>query len=144
MKPLALIAALSLPTTASAVCETIVLHLASRHTHVDMIPDLNERNLGVGCRIERFEFGVYLNSVGKSSAYAMHDMTMANGFGVFVGLATGYDEPITWNGITPIGGLIYKGDIVTLRVLPMATDDLTVWGAAIGLSIALPTQYPNS
>ena len=62
---------------------------------------------------------------------------LAGNFGLFAGLATGYDESITVGGLTPMLGAIYKGDVVTLRASPMATSDFTTRGVGVGLSVAL-------
>ena len=114
-----------------------MVHLASKHTHADMIPNLNEFNPGLGCRIDYYEFGVYHSSIDTISAYAVRDWMLAGNFGLFAGLATGYDESITVGGLTPMLGSIYKGDVVTLRASPMATPDFTTWGVGVGLSVAL-------
>ena len=138
MKTIALAVALSLSSApAFAACEALVVHLASKHTHADMIPNLNEFNLGLGCRIDYYEFGVYHSSIDTISAYAVRDWMLAGNFGLFAGLATGYDESITVGGLTPMLGAIYKGDVVTLRASPMATPDFTTWGVGVGLSVAL-------
>ena len=138
MKTIALAVALSLSSApAFAACEALVVHLASKHTHADMIPNLNEFNPGLGCRIDYYEFGVYHSSIDTISAYAVRDWMLAGNFGLFAGLATGYDESITVGGLTPMLGAIYKGDLVTLRASPMATPDFTTWGVGVGLSVAL-------
>ena len=138
VKTLALTVALSLCSApVFAACDALVVHLASKHTHADMIPNLNERNLGLGCRIDAYEFGVYHNSIDTISAYVVHDWMLAGNFGLFAGLTTGYDESITVGGLTPMMGAAYKGDVVTLRANPMATPDFTTWGVAVGLSVAL-------
>ena len=138
MKTIALAVALSLSAApAFAACEALVVHLASKHTHADMIPNLNEFNPGLGCRIDYYEFGVYHSSIDTISAYAVRDWMLAGNFGLFAGLATGYDESITVGGLTPMLGAIYKGDVVTLRASPMATPDFTTWGVGVGLSVAL-------
>ena len=138
MKTIALAVALSLSSApAFAACEALVVHLASKHTHADMIPNLNEFNPGLGCRIDYYEFGVYHSSIDTISAYAVRDWMLAGNFGLFAGLATGYDESITVGGLTPMLGAIYKGDVVTLRASPMATPDFTTWGVGVGLSVAL-------
>lgn len=138
MKTIALAVALSLSSApAFAACEALVVHLASKHTHADMIPNLNEFNPGLGCRIDDYEFGVYHSSIDTISAYAVRDWMLAGNFGLFGGLATGYDESITVGGLTPMLGAIYKGDVVTLRASPMATPDFTTWGVGVGLSVVL-------
>ena len=121
MKTIALAVALSLSAApAFAACEALVVHLASKHTHADMIPNLNEFNPGLGCRIDYYEFGVYHSSIDTISAYAVRDWMLAGNF-----------------GLTPMLGAIYKGDVVTLRASPMATPDFTTWGVGVGLSVAL-------
>ena len=105
MKTIALAVALSLSSApAFAACEALVVHLASKHTHADMIPNLNEFNPGLGCRIDYYEFGVYHSSIDTISAYAVRDWMLAGNFGLFAGLATGYDESITVGGLTPMLG----------------------------------------
>ena len=114
---------------AFAACDALVVHLASKHTHADMIPNLNERNLGLGCRINAYEFGVYHNSIDTISAYAVRDWMLAGNFGLFAGLTTGYDESITVGGLTPMMGAVYRGEVVTLRATlwPPPTSQRGAW-----------------
>ena len=120
-----------------------MVHLASKHTHADMIPNLNEFNPGLGCRIDYYEFGVYHSSIDTISAYAVRDWMLAGNFGLFAGLATGYDESITVGGLTPMLGSIYKGDVVTLRASPMAPpiSQRGAWGWGCPWSCGLSQPY---
>jgi hypothetical protein len=117
-----LILAALLPLSAAA--SEAVLHLGSRH--VDRIRGDGERyverNPGLGVRFDNTQFGVYRNSWGRGSAYALVEFESANigpaSAGVFVGAATGYPGKV----VLPAAGALCRFRVgeasVTVRAVP--------------------------
>jgi hypothetical protein len=108
----------------SAAASEVVLHLGSKHgerIRGDGEPYV-ERNPGVGVRFGNAQFGVYRNSWGKGSAYALADFEPVKlgplSAGVFVGAATGYPGKV----VLPAAGIVCRfrvgGASMTLRALP--------------------------
>lgn len=133
MKHLITSALIALASPAVA-CDTITLHVASYHTAVD---HLNEKNPGLGCRLGDYEVGGYKNSYSDFTAYAVRDFTMDNGLGVFAGIMSGYqgDPGVADHGVTPMAGLVWRGDLATLRAAPTVGATGDVNGAVIGISL---------
>lgn len=141
MKTLAIIAALA--ATPAIACDSVLVHVTSYHTDRELIADVNEVNPGLGCRFGlsdavSIEGGFYKNSYAIHTNYAVIDWTHASGFGIYAGLATGYDEPITFdNGITPLAGFVYHGENVTLRATPSYNARTETLGAVFAVSLAV-------
>jgi hypothetical protein len=141
MKTLAIIAALA--ASPAIACDNVLLHVASYHTDRELIADVNETNPGIGCRFRMtdavsVEGGFYDNSYGVNTTYAVMDWAHPIGLGVYAGLATGYDEPVTFdNGITPLAGLVFHGEYATFRATPSYNARTETLGAVFALSIAI-------
>jgi hypothetical protein len=136
---LLLAAAFLLPLSAAA--SEVVLHLSSRHgerIRGDGEPYV-ERNPGVGVKLGNAQFGVYRNSWGKGSTYALVDLEPVKlgplSAGVFVGAATGYPD----RAIMPAAGIVCRfrvGDAsVTLRALPPLGGSSGVAAVEVGWRI---------
>ena len=117
-------------------CDEYVFHVGSYHSDREFIPDVNETNPGLGCRLGAYEVGVYKNSYSDVTAYAVRDWTHSSGLGVFAGIATGYqdDAAVSDHGVTVLGGAVYRGDYATIRVAPTYAKDTSAAGAVISLS----------
>jgi hypothetical protein len=141
MKTLAIIAAFA--ASPAIACDSVLLHATSYHTDRELIADVNEFNPGLGCRLEvtdavSVEGGFYRNSYAVHTNYAVVDWTHSSGLGVYAGLATGYDEPITLdNGLTPLAGLVYQGKYATFRATPSYNTRAETLGAVFAVSIAI-------
>jgi hypothetical protein len=134
---LAAAALLPLPVAASEV----VLHIGSRHgdrIRGDGEPYV-ERNPGVGVKLGNAQFGVYRNSWGRGSTYALLDLEPVKlgpvSAGVFVGAATGYPG----KAVLPAAGIVCRfrvGDAsVTLRALPPVGGSSGVAAVEVGWRI---------
>lgn len=117
-------------------CDSYVAHLSSYHTDRDLIPDVNEINPGVGCRVGRAEVGVYKNSYADLTAYAVFD-TDREGWALFGGVATGYhaDTAVPDHGITPVAGVAYHGESTTVRMMPSYSVDTGNIGMVMSFSV---------
>ena len=141
MKTLAIIAALA--ASPAVACDNVLLHVSSYHTDRDLIADVNETNPGLGCRFRMndavsVEGGFYDNSYALHTTYAVIDWTHSSGLGVYAGLATGYDEPVTFdNGLTPLAGFVYHNDTVTIRATPSYNPTTETVGAVFSLSLVI-------
>lgn len=119
--------AIVLLLTHSAKSEGLVYHTSSFHTDLNPYVPYNEINPGVGWSWEvsdyqRNEVGVYLNSYSDISLYAVTDLMVASSeWGVFFGVATGYQEDLSVpeHGVTLVGGVVHHGDGYTNRVTPL-------------------------
>lgn len=140
IKKIAIAAMMLLATPAAA--DKIVLHASSWHP--EFLGDMNELNPGLGYRWEEylgvehlsFEFGGYKNSFGETTWYDAWNYTPWNGFGVFAGVASGYNEAHTFdNGLTIVGGGVYIHDNFTVRTTPAWNRDTGEWGLVFGLSL---------
>jgi len=115
-------AAAMLPLCASA--SELVLHLGSRHG--DRLrgdgEHYVERNPGVGVRFGNSQVGVYRNSWGRGSTYALVEFEPIKigpaSVGVFAGAATGYPD----KAVMPAAGVLCRarvgGASVTVRAVP--------------------------
>jgi hypothetical protein len=127
----------------AVACDNVLLHVASYHTDRGLIADVNETNPGLGCRFRMndavsVEGGFYKNSYALHTNYAVIDWTHSSGLGVYAGLATGYDEPVTLdNGLTPLAGLVFHIDYVTLRATPSYNPTTETLGAVFALSLVI-------
>ena len=135
----ALIASALIAFAAPAVaCDSYTVHVSSHHTDRDLIDDVNEINPGLGCRIGDYEIGGYKNSHHNPTFYAVRDFTHSTGFGLFAGVATGYDEPHTLdNGLTVIAGVAYRSQFATFRVIPSYSERTGDYGAVVALSFSI-------
>lgn len=138
------ILALTLSATPALACDSLQIHVTSYHTDRDLILDVNEKNPGLGCRVDNYigsafdwEFGGYLNSYGRPTLYNLFDLTNDAGFGVYAGLASGYSEIHTMEIGTVIAGLVYQGDYFTLRATPSYSARTDTWGAVVGVSLTI-------
>lgn len=139
---LSLVATCGAPAHADQLFDKYVVHVSS--SHPDFMRDMNEMNFGLGLRIEDYmnvdnldyQFGMYQNSYGNVSAYSVFDLTADNGLGVFLGVATGYNEAHTFdNGQTVVGGIVYQMEYVTIRATPAYDLETGEKGVVLGFSI---------
>jgi len=133
----ALTTAIALSASTVSACDSISLHLTSFHTDRDLIQDVNERNIGLGCRIGSYEVGGYVNSYDDLTAYAIRDFTHDSGFGLFAGIATGYQDDVAVpdHGVTFVGGAVFHADAFTVRATPSLNAETDAFGAVFSLSL---------
>lgn len=118
-----------MPSRAEAGEFHLQFHGLSKHWGPKPANGWNEKNWGLGLRYQfnpewGIQGGFYDNSHGRNTNYLIADWTpILNGrFGLFAGLASGYDPkyPV-------VGGLMYREQIgrasVTLRVIPRVAED---------------------
>lgn len=131
---LAFIAALA--ASPAAACDSYVAHMASYHTDRTLIANVNEQNIGLGCRIGQVEIGAYKNSFHDVSAYVVYDSTH-EGLGVFAGAASGYHDDLNSGpgGIVPVAGIAYHTEDTTTRFGPSYSAATGNIGMVIGFSV---------
>jgi hypothetical protein len=97
----------------------------------------NEFNVGLGLRYTHSDdlstqFGLYKNSIDKTTVYALATYTpidiLGARVGVFGGLASGYSKPVIAGGAVEVGPF-------TLRVIPRIKG-VTPW--AVGIELGVP------
>lgn len=139
MKLTAITTALALTASQALACDSYVFHVASYHTDRQLIQDVNEANFGLGCRIDSYEFGGFINSYDDTSAYVLRDFTHDSGFGVFAGVASGYQDDlgVPDHGITAVGGAVYRGEFVTVRATPSHSRATDTKGVVVSLSFSI-------
>lgn len=105
----------------------LVLHTVSKHSTTIRTTDnqpWEEVNPGIGLRSGPWQAGVYRNSYGRPSVYAIGHLGQR--YGVFGGLATGYPAA----AVLPLGGLFVRLGPVTLRGVPPVHPKVTAVVAA--------------
>lgn len=139
MKLTAITTALALTASQGFACDSFVVHVGSYHTDRHLIQDVNEFNPGLGCRIGGYEAGVFQNSYDDTSAYVLRDFTHDSGFGVFAGIASGYQDDlgVPDHGVTPVGGAVFRGDFVTVRATPSFSRRTGTKGVVVSLSFSI-------
>lgn len=134
----ALTSALIALAAPAVACDSYTVHVASHHSDRDLIQDVNEINPGLGCRIGDYEVGGYKNSFHEPTFYAIRDFTHSTGFGLFAGIASGYDEPHTMdNGLTVMAGAVYRGELATFRAIPSYSERTDEYGVVVSMSFNL-------
>lgn len=104
----------------------------------------NNVNLGAGYRWDSgWSAGVYWNSYYKPSAYVAKDWMFNSYTGVFLGVATGYDN-VDHQPIAPIGGFIFRIPVTErLAVKVLAAPPLgNATDAVVHLTVAYTLDKP--
>ena len=138
---LTLIASTLFAATTAAADADLIINIASYHTSRDLIPNVNEKNLGLGLRFDdTVEIGFYENSYSELSIYAIATTPDFHGFSIFAGAASGYEKELisTDGGIAPLLGIQYDNGPISLKMTA------AVEGVVFGFSINAGAVYSDS
>jgi hypothetical protein len=119
-----LVAAAAAALSVGASASEAVIHLASKHSNsVRGDGELYvERNPGLGVRFGNIQVGVYRNSWGRGSAYALVEFEAIKvgpaSVGVFVGAATGYPDKAVMPAAVALCRVRFGDASVTVRAVP--------------------------